>query len=115
MKLLSINNKFIVEPYVSDRAIKTTTGGGFALIQQKVAVKGLRLLVDAKLAGFNTSLSVGDISKTDPEIVLAGSIIYIREEFLHSQPWAKQLMECDAIEGKFIIVDRQYVEFVHYA
>lgn len=92
-------NKFIVEPYHSDRAIKMTTGSGFAMIAQKVSLKGLKLLVDAC------------ILENGHEVWFnAGSVIYFREELLHTQPWAKSQMECEGIEGKFLIVDRQFME-----
>ena len=120
MNLLSINNKFVVAPYVSDGIIKDASTGGkaaFARIQQKVAIVGLRLLVDVLYDGLG-AWKMGDSvqgSSEIPKMISAGSIIYIREEYLHTQTWAKQLLESDAIEGKFIIVDKQFVEFIHYA
>lgn len=104
--------KFIVEPYVSDRAIKTTaTSGGFAMIQQKVVVKGLRLLVAAKLENLDTRIALDGVSQSGPLTIPSGSLIFIREEYLHSAPWAKQVLEAEGL-GKFLIVDRQYVEFI---
>lgn len=93
-------NKFIVEPYLTDGALTAKESNGFALIQQKVGVKGLRLLVDAKIG-------VGQ------EVVTfsRGGLVYIKEEFLHTQPFAKKILEHEDI-GKFIIVDLQYAEFV---
>ena len=101
--MFSLNNRFIVEPYASDRTIKTAASTGatsFARIEQKVAVKGLRLLVAVKLEIANQVVMVN-----------AGSTIYIREELLHTQPWAKNIMENERI-GKFMIVDKSFVEFV---
>lgn len=109
MSLISYNNRFIVEPYAGDRTIKTTAGSGFAMIQQKVSLKGLKLLADVVLIdkpAFNTSEGLKS------QIVPKGSIIYIKEELLFTQQWAKQILECEAIEGKFIIVDGQYVEMI---
>lgn len=97
----SVNNRLIVEPYHSDRALKATAGSGFALVSQKVNLKGLKLLVGAS------------IFENGHEIYWdAGAIVYIREELLYTQPWAKHQMECEGIEGKFIIVDRQFVEMI---
>ena len=62
MNLLSINNKFIVAPYVSDGIIKDTNTGGkaaFARIQQKVAIVGLKLLVNTLYDGLGIRLQAG--------------------------------------------------------
>jgi hypothetical protein len=100
--MISLNNRFVVEPYLSDRAIKLSqNGSGFAMIQQKVTLVGLKLL-----------MSVHVQYPSESKYFPAGSTVYIREEYLHSQPWAKQLLESKAIEGKFMIVDHQFVEFV---
>ena|SRR5271157_6207922 len=112
MNFLSLNNRIIVEPYVSDRVLKSTTGSGFALIQQKVGLKGLKILMDAKIDGLG-QYSIDGISA--PKMLSKGSIAFIREEYLHTQEWAKKLMECEGIEGKFMIVDLQFVEFIHWA
>lgn len=110
--MFSINGRFIVEPYLSDRQIKVADTGGFAMIQQKVSVKGLRLLVAAHLGdNMTTHMRFDGISQSGPITLGAGSIIYIREELLFSQPWAKQILESEAV-GKFIIVDKQFVEFI---
>lgn len=109
MNTFSFNNRFIVEPYRSDGSIKATTGSGFALISQKVSLKGLKLLADVLLSD-RPSVSVDGITR--PQMIYAGSTIWIREETLHSAAWAKQIMECEGIEGKFIIVDSRDVEMV---
>lgn len=123
MNAISLNNRFVVEAYLSDRQIKSTNHGGFAMIQQKVTLKGLRLLIDAKVDGLGShtiktafvhSVPASESEEVAPRIVPKGSIAYIREEYLHTQPWAKQLLECEGIEGKFMIVDIQYVEFIDY-
>ena len=98
---ISLNNRFIVEPYLTDRALKAKETNGFAMIQQKVSLKGLKTLVDAWI-----------VNGSDKMIIPKGSIAYVREELLHTQPWAQKILESDAIEGKFIIVDMVNVEFV---
>lgn len=116
MSAFSLNNRFVVEPYTTDRGLKATERNGFAMITQKISLKGLKLLVDAKLTGYgNESLSIDGSSMSGPFTVKAGSFIYIREELLHTQVWAQKPLECDGIEGKFIIVDASYVEFVKLA
>lgn len=97
----SLNNRFILEPYKGDRALKSKNETGFAIVQQKVSVVGLRLLTDVNI-----------FTQGGAVTFLAGSIAYVKEELLFTQPWAQKVYESDAIEGKFIIVDSTYVEFV---
>jgi hypothetical protein len=102
MNLVSLNNKFIVEPYKGDRTLKANSSSGFALVQQKVSVVGLKLLAD----------SLVQVGRTEREVLEKGSMVFIKEELLFTQIWAKNTYECDGIEGKFIIVDAANVEFV---
>lgn len=106
-------NRFVVEPYVSTREVKTASTGRteFARIEQKIAVKGLRLLVDITLEQLQTSVAIDGISQQGPAVVKAGSVVFIREEYLHTQPWAKAIYESEYL-GKFILVEKQFVEFV---
>ena len=97
----SLNNRFILEPYKNDRTLKSNASTGFAIVQQKVSVVGLTLLADAEIT-FN------GLGRTFDK----GSIVYIKEELLFTQPWAQKVYESDAIEGKFIIVDSTYIEFI---
>lgn len=118
MKQMSINNRFIVDAYIGDRTIKTSEGTGrYGLIQQKVNLIGLRLLVDVRQLGHTVSVNggfgAGDYQQTT-HVIPRDSMVYVREEALLTQPWAKQHLECPAIEGKFMIVDQQYIEFVQY-
>jgi len=102
MNLVSLNNKFVVEPYKGDRTLKANSASGFAIVQQKVSIIGLRLLVD----------SLVQVGPQARETLPKGSMIYVREELLFTQEWAKKVYESDAIEGKFILVDASQVEFV---
>lgn len=94
----SMNNRLIVEQYVNQGQLKATIQHGIAMVSQKVSLKGLKVLVDARLS--------------DGVLVLAGSIAFIKEEKLHAQQWAKQIMECDVFTSKFIIVNLVDVEFI---
>lgn len=106
-------NKFIVETYKEDRALKTTIQNGFAMVSQKVTVKGLRLLADAIITNAPAvSTSVDGISATGPLTIKAGSTVFIKESSLQSQPWAKVTLSAEGIEGDFMIVDPAHVEFV---
>ena len=93
----SLNNRLVVEPYRKE-ALRANVRNGFATLDQKLAVKGLMVLMDAKL--------------NDGSTVPKGSKAYIREEALHTQPWAQKVSESDAVEGQFLIVDLNHVEFI---
>lgn len=98
MTKTSLNSRFILEPYASERVMKAKETNGFAMIAQKTSVVGLKLLVDVKLP--------------NGELISAGNRAYIKEEYLYTQPWAKNVYESNGVQGKFIIVDLNYIEFV---
>lgn len=93
----SLNNRLIVEAYKKE-ALRSKISSGFALIDQKLTLKGLKVLVEAKLS--------------NGLLIPKGSVAYVKEELLHSQPWAQKVLEAEGIEGKFLILDMTYVEFV---
>jgi len=105
MNVTSLNNRFIVEPYKGDRALKANATSGFAIVQQKVSIVGLKTLAD----------SLVQVGKELYETLPKGSTVYIKEELLFTQVWAQKVFESSAIEGKFIIVDASQVEFVEAA
>lgn len=94
---VSLNNRLIVEKYVKGE-IRAKEKNGFALIDQKTQVKGLKVLMNALLAN--------DV------LVYKGSVAYIKEEILHSAAWAQKSLESDAVSGPFLIVDLSQVEFI---
>jgi hypothetical protein len=93
----SFNNRLIVEAYKKE-GLKSHVSNGFAMVQQKVAVKGLVVLLDAKLS--------------DGTFVPKGSTAYIKEEILHTAPWAQKILESDTFPIPFIIVDMANVEYI---
>lgn len=97
---LSPNGRYIVEPYTEDRALKATVTNGFAMVSQKVTIKGMKLLADVMSP------------VTGHYIAYKGDTVYIRESLLQNQPWAKSSFTSDGIEGEFMIVDAQFIEFV---
>jgi len=101
LECTSLNNRFIVEPYSGDRTLKAKTVTGFAIVQQKVSIVGLKLLMDMLM-------TMG----ADTVLFKKGSTVYIKEELLFTQPWAQKVYESDGLESKFIIVDSNQVEFV---
>lgn len=96
--MVSYNNRLILEPYKNEGQLKSTIQHGIAMVSQKISVKGLTVLADARLS--------------DGSWIYKGSKAFIREELLHTQPWAKKLFESSAIDGQFMIVDLSQVDFV---
>jgi hypothetical protein len=94
--MFSVNNRLIVEPYIKG-ALESKVQNGIATPGQKDGVKGLKVLVNFQLP--------------NSQWLKAGSTVYIREEVLN-QPWASKLLTSPAIEGRFMIVELTYVEFM---
>lgn len=97
----SLNNRIVVEPYQKE-GLKTTVSNGFAMIQQKVAVKGLKVLMRATV----------NVQGHFAREVEPGDMVYVKEELLHTQQWAQKVYQSDAVEGEFMIIDMVHVEFV---
>lgn len=93
----SLNNRLIVEKYVKGE-LRHKERNGFALIDQKLNLKGLKVLVDAYLTGHI--------------LVKRGSVAYIREEVLHTAAWAQKALESDTLSVPFIIADLSQVEYI---
>ncbi len=93
----SMNNRLVVKAYKKE-ALRANIQNGFARPDQKVTVKGLEVLMDAKLV--------------DGTFVPKGSTAYIREELLHTAQWAQKILESDTLGQPFLIVDLANVEFV---
>lgn len=93
----SFNNRLVVEAYKKE-GLKSHVSNGFAMVQQKVTVKGLTVLLDAKLS--------------DGTFIPKGSIAYIKEELLHTAHWAQKILESDTFSAPFIIVDMANVEYI---
>lgn len=96
----STNNRFIVEPYKKE-AIRSNEKSGFAFIDQKIKLKGLKVLIDAQLIVNGVAI-----------LVKKGSVVYVKEESLHTQQWAQKYMECDSINERFLIIDFSQVECI---
>ena len=93
----SFNNRFIVEMYKKE-ALRSKEKHGFAMIDQKLSLKGLKLLVNARL--------------NDGTVVPKDSLVYVKEETLHTQQWAQKALECEGVSEPFLVVDLNYVEFI---
>lgn len=96
--MTSVNNKIILRPYVNTEGLKKEIRNGFAMVQQKSTIKGLKVLMDSRTE------KCGLVEK--------GMIAYLSEELLCTQPWAKKVMSSDAVDGPFIIVDIGFIDFI---
>jgi hypothetical protein len=94
---ISFNNRLIVERYIKGD-LRHRERNGFALIDQKLNLKGLKVLANAYLTG-------GVIIQKD-------SIAYVKEESLHTQPWAQKALESEVIGVPFLIIDLANVELI---
>lgn len=95
---LSLNNRIIVETYKKE-GLRAEIKNGFALLAQKITHKGLKVLVDAKLA--------------DGTFITKGSMAYFREETLHTAQWAMKPLTCPIIESEYLVADIAHVDFVN--
>ena len=96
-KSSSFNNKLILEAY-KHQEIRPEGNKGWVQASQKNNLKGLRVLIQATLS--------------DGTVVPAGSMAYIREEFLHTSPAAKNKLKSDTLSGEFILVTMSEVEYL---
>lgn len=95
--MFSVNNRLVLEEYVKE-ALKSEKVGGIATPGQRDGIKKLKVLVGTRLS--------------DGRDIPEGSYAYLREEALHTQAWATKLFKCPSINGKFILVDLQWIEFI---
>ncbi len=94
----SFSNKLIVEAYRPEGGLRSEIKNEFASVAQKNTLKGLKLLISAVLA--------------DDTYVPAGSIVYIKEELLVTQQWAKNILQSDTLKAQFISVVLNDVEYI---
>lgn len=93
----SINNRLVLEVY-NKTGLSAKVQNGIATPGQRDGLKGLRVLVGTVLP--------------DGRHVPKGSVAYIKEETLHTQPWASKLLTCDFLTEKFILAELQCVECI---
>ena len=98
MTKYSLNNRLVLELYVTDKSLRSTVKSGMAFVSQKNNLVGLTVLMGATLA--------------DGREIVPGSKAYIKESTLHTAPWAKDALLCDTISDPFIIVDLTFVDFI---
>jgi len=93
----SFNNKLILEAY---KHTEIRPEGNKGCVGQKNNLKGLKVLMQANLS--------------DGTIVPAGSTAYLKEESLHTAPWAKNKLKSDTIKEEFILVTMGEVEYIEF-
>jgi len=96
MVTMSHNGKLILEAY-EQTGLKTQIKSGWATVSQKNELVGLKVLVNALLP--------------DGIEIVAGSLAYIKEESLSTQPWAKARYKTKDSLGEFIIANISDVEY----
>lgn len=98
----SVNNQLVVKPYAGSRGIKANISKGVAVVQQKTAVIGLEVLMDAHIIQGNVEM-----------IIKKGSTVYIKEEVLytHKDQYSRALT-CDEIKEPFILANFMHVVMV---
>ncbi len=94
----SFNNKLVLEAYRHTELKAEAKSGWIAMADQKKNLKGLKVLVQATLP--------------DGTLIPAGSTAFIKEESLHTQPFAKNKLKCETLPGEFILVTMNEVEFI---
>jgi hypothetical protein len=92
----------MVETYTGERALRSNNQSGFAMIEQKTTLKGMRTLTD-------TMVTLGQSSRLVPK----GSTVFIREELFFQPGWSQKPFHADGVEGNFLIVDANFVEFIN--
>lgn len=95
-KPVSFGGKLVLEAY-KHTEVKAEIRSGWATAGQKNSLKGLKLLVDACF---------------QDQRIPAGSTAWLKEELLHTQPWAKNKLKCDTLSGEFILVTLNEVEYI---
>lgn len=98
MKTFSLNNRLVVEVYVST-GLTTEIKNGLATPGQRDGIKALRVLVGTVLS--------------DGRVVEAGDVAFIREENLYNQPWTKKVYKCPSLTPEpFHLADLIHVDAI---
>ena len=99
MNLRSINGYVVCEPYNKDKGLEAKVSRGFASVNQKKSLKGLKILADC---------AVGD------KVYPAGSIAYFKEEVLYTETWSRMELDCTSLgETKCILAELRFVVMIH--
>lgn len=88
MSVTSYNNIVICEPYKGARKVQSKVTSGFASVEQKSKIVGLKVLVDSVISEKLT--------------IKAGDVVYLAEERLFID--GRKPMNADAVSEEFITI-----------
>jgi hypothetical protein len=96
-------NVVFCEPY-QKTGVESVAKKGLALgARQKISVAKLKALADAEV-----------FYGTHSFIIKKGWLVLVNEESLHIGATGKQQMECEGVNGKFIVIDSPYIVGVDF-
>lgn len=98
MSQLSLNNRIVVEAHKTDKSLRSKVTNGFDHVAQKTGLVGLKVIM-------GTTLSNGTV-------IVPGMLAFVREEILHTAPWAQKALETPSVGVPFFILDQSVVEFI---
>lgn len=100
MSFLSFNEHLVCEPYTKGKQMDAKVNSGFAMIEQKNTLYGLKVLVPCKMP--------------DGTHVPAGSTAYFLEEVLYSQQWSRNKLSCDSLDKECILAEKKQVVLIKF-
>lgn len=86
----SINGLVLCKPMKNAGQLSTEIRGGIATVKQKKDIVAVDVLFDSDCLG-----------------VAAGDVVFMKEEDLATQPWAKRTFELNGVE--VILVPKEYI------
>jgi len=97
--LITLNNKILCEPYLGGKGLKSEVKSGFATVQQKNNLVGLKVLANAHVkVSADKTLEIG-----------AGSIVYFNEETLYTYPQYHSPIKNDVLDQPCILANFDHV------
>lgn len=96
--MLSVNNKIFCEPYTGGKSLKSEVKSGFATVQQKNNLVGLKVIADA-------TITVGARTLEIPK----GSVVFFNEETLYVHQQYHAPIKNNVFEEPCVIADFNHV------
>ena len=99
----SINGNLILKPSTKVKELREKqVNRGLVGVENKVALVGLELLVDAHVnLGYNNFV-----------VLDAGSIVFFKESLLDVQKWSKEIYHTEELPEGFVIADVSQAAFI---
>jgi hypothetical protein len=92
--MTSVNNKLILEPYKGGKGLQAQVKSGFATVQQKNKLVGLKLMANAQVRNGDRVLDLP-----------AGATIYFTEEVVYLHQMYHTVLTSDSIVEPFVMGD----------